>query len=1117
MAILGVMSGRPAAAQVLYGSIVGNVTDQSQAAVSGATVTIIQEVTNLTRDTTTSETGAYTFSTVPTGTYTVRVSHASFKQSLLQGIVVSLNNIARVNFALSVGDVKESVEVTSRAPSLQTDKADVRSELTTKSLIDLPTTNRNFQYLYTTIPGFSNPVNSDALDTSPSRALFYNVNGTSASTVNTRIDGTSSTEVWLPDAVAYIPTLEAIETVNIVTNSFDAEQGLAGGAAVNVQLKSGTNQLHGSAFEFHNDNALNAKPVLLPATQNKPKSIDNTFGGSFGGPIKKEKLFYFTSIEQQRLRRTGTAFATVPTPGMRIGDMSASTTPIYNPFSGNADGSGRVPFQDTRVPDSMIEPIVKKIIDLVPLPNRTGTTNNYFASDPLNFDRLKWDTKINWNASQKMNMYGRFSILRFDMLNTEEFGPLGGNPIARNPQGDPGTGFGGDKAVSIGGSYIVSPSFVIDGNFGWNHQDTNVQQGRLNEQLGLNYLGIPGTNGPRNFEGGWPRFLVGWTGIQASDFTPYGTCCPFMPAFQHDPQYQYVANASWLKQNHNIRFGAEYYIQGLDHTQAEIPGVAFHGAQGGFGFTGGTTALKGGPAPNLYNEYSSFLLGLSSFTGKINLVNAPIVLRTQMWSAYIRDQWQVTPKLTVNYGTRWEYFPIPMRDTRGIETYDFATNLVHVCGVGSIPSDCGISMSKSEFAPLVGIAYRATSTFVIRAGFGLTFDPFNLAKNLRGNYPVEVALNLQAPNSFSYATELKNGIPAIPNPVLGNGIIPIASDVPFSTLTKDFTRGYIMSWNFTLQKELLWGFTGQAGYVATRSIKQLGFVDQNVGIPGGGVASEPLFAQYGRTAISRILQGIGNNHYDSLQTTLSRRLSHGLTMNLAYTWSKVISLCCDPNSTGSLGIQAPGYLRLNRSVASINEPNVFALTGIAELPFGKGKQYLNRGGLVSALAGGWQANGIFTVLSGLPFTVTSSATACNCPSNTVRANQIKPNVAILGGTGPGQAYFDPTAFAPLTTPGFGTAGFLSLKGPTAKNLDFSLFRKFQMTERFAMEFRAEAFNLTNTPHWGNPSGLNVSNMSLNPDGSIKDLGGFGVITTTRPNGRESVDERNLRLGLRFSF
>jgi hypothetical protein len=173
--------------------------------------------------------------------------------------------------------------------------------------------------------------------------------------------------------------------------------------------------------------------------------------------------------------------------------------------------------------------------------------------------------------------------------------------------------------------------------------------------------------------------------------------------------------------------------------------------------------------------------------------------------------------------------------------------------------------------------------------------------------------------------------------------------------------------------------------------------------------------------------------------------------------------------------------------------------------------------LVSALAGGWQANGIFTVLSGLPFTVTSSATACNCPSNTVRANQIKPNVAILGGTGPGQAYFDPTAFAPLTTPGFGTAGFLSLKGPTAKNLDFSLFRKFQMTERFAMEFRAEAFNLTNTPHWGNPSGLNVSNMSLNPDGSIKDLGGFGVITTTRPNGRESVDERNLRLGLRFSF
>jgi hypothetical protein len=429
--------------------------------------------------------------------------------------------------------------------------------------------------------------------------------------------------------------------------------------------------------------------------------------------------------------------------------------------------------------------------------------------------------------------------------------------------------------------------------------------------------------------------------------------------------------------------------------------------------------------------------------------------------------------------------------------------------------DCGVEQSKRLFAPRVGIAWRPKEDFVIRAGYGITVDPYSLARPMRTNYPLLVVLNIQGANAFTPAGRLSTGIPLIPTPDLGNGVIDIAPQVAANSLEKEYQRGYIQSWNFTLQKKLLWGFVGQAGYVATRQINQVGFRELNYAPINAGNAGRILAARFGRTAETRLVAPIGNSQYDSLQTSLERRMATGAQIGVSYTWSKSMGICCNENSDGLAAIQIPEYYDLNRSVTNIHTPHNLTINGTWELPFGRGKKWATSGPL-SWLAGGWQVNGILSAVTGSPFYVTSSGTSLNAPGSAQRADQVKENVEILGGAGRGQSYFDPLAYRAVTEARFGTAGFNSLRGPGIFNLDSSVFREFRITERWRMQFRAEAFNTTNTPHFANP-GTNVSNLQLNPDGSIRNLGGYTEITGLANTGRDGIDERVFRFGVRLSW
>jgi hypothetical protein len=1099
----------PASGQVLYGSIVGTVKDATGGVLPGATVTITHKETKATREAVTDAAGAYRFPTLQPGTYTVVVTMSGFRSYTRDDVPVTLNTVSRVEAALGVSQLQESVTVSADSAVLQTDRAEVRQELRSRELTDLPVPlGRNYQELFRTLPGFTPPEDAHSVPSNPSRALTFNVNGSSNQGNNTRIDGVSSTNVWLPHVVAYVPALESIETVNVVTNNFDAEQGLAGGAAISVQIKSGTNSVRGSAFEYHFNEKMRAQNYFTPPGTSKGKWRDNQYGGTVGGPIRRNQLFYFLSYEGTRQRRNVPNTLSVPTAAVRRGDFTATGTTIFDPSTGNADGTGRTAFAGNVIPNDRISPVAKKIIPFLPLPNLRNADgsvpefNNYFIQPLFVFNRWTVDSKVNWNATDRLQIFGRYSQLNFYQNNEAVFGDqLQGNP---GGGGNPGTGWGDTYNFSGGANYTLGSNVVFDANVGWVRMGSNVEMSDLKENKGLNWLGIPGTNGPNPWEGGTPF-------IDLDGYSDLGTTQDFMPYYRNDDQYQTVANLTWLKGKHSLRFGADLYYTALNHIQPEILDDSF-GARGGFNFNAGPTQLRGGPGGTNFNSFGSFLLGLPSEAGRLKLNVAPYTTRSWQYSFYARDQWQIGSKMTLSYGTRWEYFPIPTRADRGLERYNLDTNMMEVGGLGSVPRDLGVSMQKTLFAPRLGLTYRITDSAVVRGGFGITNDPYSLARSMRTNHPILLNLIDEAPNSFSWVRPIEEGIPEIPDPDLGNGIIPVPGNVTVVTLPKVFKRGRVESWNVAFEKELAWGLVGQATYVGTRQVNQLGIREQNWSPIGGGSAGRQLFQEYGRTAATLLVAPLGNSHYNGLQTSLNRRFRNGFQFNVNYTLSRAIGIAGAPNSDNQPRVRIPDYYYLNTAISDIDRTHVMNVRSIAELPFGTGRHWLNEGGLLSAIVGGWQLNNVLSFRSGRPFSVTASGTSLNSPGSTQMADQIKDDVEILGGVGRGNSYFDPFAFAPVTEARFGNAGFNTLRGPGVAQWDLGLFRQINLSGRKNVQVRVEAFNLTNRPQFNNP-GSNRSSLQLNPDGSIRNLNGYTEITSTTG----SKSERQVRVGLRLGF
>ena len=1077
-------------AQVLYGSLLGDVEDPSRAVLPGAAVTVTNRDTGLQRETTTDGSGSYAFRDLQAGVYDLRVMLPGFKSYVKAGVIVTLNNIAREDVRLEVGGTTETVTVTATA-LLQTMRADVSAELDKTQVTNLPIGSaRNFQQLYKLIPGASPPVELHSDAGNPQRSLGTNFNGVSRSNNNTRLDGATVSYPWLPHIMAYVPPAEALETVNIVTNSFDAEQGMAGGAAVSVSIKSGTNEYHGSGHWFHTNSALRARNYFFVGTE-IPKNLLNQFGGTFGGPIKKNKLFFFANWERTARRQNASAFRTIPTEALRRGDFSGTGALIYDPATGSPDGTGRQLFPNNRIPADRIDPAALKMIQLIPAPNVAAFPSNYFATGTYVFDRDNYDFKINYNPGIRSSIFARYSISPSDIFDPPSLGDAGGDALAG---GQPGRAPGRVQSAAVGGTYTLSEHVLLDANFGFTRQRLGAENVDIDQNYGLDALGIPGTNGPDRLQGGYPRFVI-------TGFSSIGNPNVSNPFLFSDNQYVAVGNLSWLRGSHWLRFGGEYTYYTINHFQ---PQAAF-GPRGGFTFTGGLTSLRGGPGPTLYNGFADFLLGLPQSMGKdLQFIN-PASVRMPSWGVYARDQWQINRKLTLNYGMRYEYYPFATRADRGGERYDPETDRVLVGGLGGVPENAGVEVGKGEIAPRLGIAYRVNDKTVARAGYGISVDP-NSFRNLRDAYPATISSQFSGASTLQAAGSLRTGIPAVPLPDLSQGIVELPRTVGTQTFPRVFNRGYIQSFNATIQRDVGAGFIAQAAYVGSRAIRQTANVNINASGPGGGNDGRAL-SRFGRIATINMLMPFNTATYDSLQAQLTRRVSAGSLLGVSYTLSKAINYA-DNSDSGLTWNWQPMWER-NRALADFDRTHNLQIYGIYELPFGRDRKWASDG-LPALIAGGWQLNGVLSAMSGTPFTVTSSATSLNAPGNTQTADQVLDTVRSLGGVGRGNSYFDPNAFAPVTGVRFGNSGRNTLRGPGLVNLDASLFRDFTVGAGRTLQFRAEVFNLTNRPAFNNP-GANASSPTRAADGTILNLNGYTEITSAQ------ATERQVRFALRMIF
>jgi len=1083
--------------QVLYGSLTGTISDPTGAAVPNSKIEVVNVATGVTRQATSDERGAFQFNDLQAGQYRVTITSANFSTIKQDGIKIETNTVRRLEAKLQVAQVAESISINASALSLQTDRADVNNQITKSQVVNLPfagSQGRNFQSLYKLLPGFSPPAELHSDAGNPQRALGSNVNGASYSNNNTRIDGATVSYPWLPHIVAYVPPAEAIEAVNLVSNSFDAEQGMAGGAAINVTIKSGTNQFHGSGHWYHTNSKVQARNFFFTGNQ-LPKNLLNQFGGTFGGPIVKNKLFFFSNWERTTRRRFASAFRTVPDANLRQGDFSATNTNIYDPATGTGNGVGRTIFPGNVIPRSRFDPASVIMTGLIPTANQPVFPSNYQAVGTYIFNRDNADFKVNYNPTEKASIFARYSFSPSDIFDPPSLDKALGDALTG---GQPGRAPGLVQTAAIGGTYTISPRMLFDGNIGFTRQRISAENIDIDKNYGLDELKIPGTNGSDRLQGGYPRFNI-------SGFSAIGNPNVSNPFLFRDNQYSATANLSWIRGSHSIRMGGDYTYYTINHFQ---PQAAF-GPRGGFNFTGGLSVLNavGAPASNAFNGFADFLLGQAQGLGKdIQFIN-PAAVRMPGYGFYIRDSWQVNRKLTVNYGVRFERYPFATRDHRGGERYDASTDKVLVGGVGSTPTDTGVEIGLGQLAPRLGIAYRANEKTVIRAGYGISIDPDSF-RRMRDSYPATISSQFSGATSFQAAGNLRTGIPAVVVPLINQGTIDLPLAVGTTTFPKKFERGYIQSFNFTIQREIGMGFNLQAGYVGTRSIRQTAIININAALtPGSGNAGRALAMLYpGRIGAINLYTPFNTSNYNSLQTQLKRSLGANGLFGLSYTWAKAISF--NDNNDSGLSWNSPELWARNRALAGFDRPHNLQVYSVYELPFGKGQKMLTSG-VGSWLLGGWQTNGVLSILSGTPFTVGTAGTSLNAPGNAQTADQILSDVKILNGVGPGRSWFDPNAFAPVTAVRYGNTGRNILRGPGSFQLDASVFRNFQVTEKIRLQFRAESFGITNTPRFANP-GATVSNMTRNADGSVRALNGYTEILG-------ASGEREIRFALKMFF
>lgn len=1071
--------------QAVTGSLVGTVTDSSAAAVPNAKVALVETRTGISQTTTSNQSGNYSFPSLQPGNYRVEVEVQGFRKAIKTGIDVLVNSTVRTDVELTPGAVNEVINVQAETTLLQTDRSDTGRKIETRQLADLPLTyNRNFQSLLNLVPGTVRAFRPHSEFFNAQDSLSTRVNGQSRMSNNVQMEGVDNNQ-RTGLLTAMIPPIEALQTVDVTTSNYEAELGRAGGAVTNVNFKSGTNEIHGSLFEFNKVSRLGARSFFASS---KPVTTYNMFGGTIGGPIVKNKTFYFADFQGVRDRRGDYFQYTIPTAAFRTGNLSAAAQPIYDPATGDASALNRLPFAGNIIPAARISPISAKVLSLIPAPNRgTGLSQNWEISTVRKKDTNGGDVKVDQQISDKDRLNVRYSIQRSELFDPPLYGVKGGGP-----RDFAGTGIQKAYNGAIGYTRVWSPTWLSEVRLGIMYYRNNADNAdkalKTAEELGIRGVNVSDfTGGVSSFNiNGFSNPVVGYSAS--------------LPWERGETNLNFVVNTTKTLGNHTIKFGVDYrrnrdellqnqtfnprgrYTFNEANTQ-----LITRNAAGVIGVSGSTT---------LGNSFAAFLLDRPNQFGR----DLPLIFPTfiqRPWFSYVQDKWQVNQKLTVDIGLRHELWPpgIP-RATAGFSNYDPSNNSLVIAGVGGNAPNLGRKNYLTNFAPRFGAAYRHNEKTVVRMGYGISWAPL-VDNGYAFNFPVRENNSFEANNAWSPAGAMADGFPAFkPFTIPTNGIISNAPNQVYNTIDRNVRESYIQSWNIAIQRTLPKNLVLEAAYVGNHGVGIKAINNINAGlIPNAGVNGRPLFQKFGRNADTNDIYFGTSTNYNSLQVKLDRRFANGFALTTAYTYGKAIDLSGADN--GGLWV----YInpQRNRARADGDRRHVFTQSYVYELPFGKGKQFLTSGP-AAQIFGGWQINGLLTLMTGEPFNLSVAGGIINAPGNANTPN-INGEFKTIKNVGPGTFWFDTSVFSNPATGTFGNLGRNILSGPAFAHVDASIFRTFKVTERFAAQFRLETINFTNTPHFNNPNGDITS-----PN--------FGRVTGVNgaPNG-----PREIQLGLKVTF
>jgi hypothetical protein len=1085
---------------VLFGqfeaaTVLGTIRDTSGAVIPNCKVTLENVNTGVAISTNTDGNGNYEFVNQHLGMYKVRAEAPGFQTAEASSFELTTNARQRVDLALTVGQATTQVTVSGAASVLETETSSRGQVISQAQIVELPLNGRAYADLTLLAPGVAKSALENQADSS--RDASFNVNGARSELNNFMLDGVdnnaygTSNQGFSNQVVQANP--DSLAEFKIETNNYSAEFGRASGAVISATIKSGTNKYHGELWEFFRNTVLNAQGFFKPVGGGSLPYNQNQFGGSFGGPIKKDKLFFFADFEGFRRVSHPVQFATLPTTAMDQGNFSAYGVPIENPITGATYPNGIIPA-------SAFTPLGTAVLAALPAPNLPGNSNNYESAPADTFNNNKGDFRADYFLSQKLTFFARYSQGQTNIFNPDSIP----NPVSTSNNN--GNVEVLSKEAVAGATWTISPTSILEARLGISY----MIAGKTPPSLGLNtpQFVIPGEPTSPSLAGG--LFTVGLNG----GLTAWGRSSSnpqFQDPFVGDPKVVFTK----IVRRHTIKTGFEFQL--VDTAVND-----FHPQYGTENYTGSFSD------PDFFNNPSA----LNSLTGvqkqvysvadfifgadnHYELDNNPVAhLRQRMYFGYVQDDWKVSDKLTVNLGLRYEFATPQYERNNNLSNFLPSASALIYATSGSLYDRALVHPDFHNFAPRLGLAYQVDHKTVIRSGYGISFVQFNrmggenlLAYNgpsivdaFIDQVPTQgICSSGNTPAGSCFRTTPQGFPTNFASPSFFN---PLNTEVRY--IPENERTPYVQSWHFTVQREIARDLLLDVAYVGNHSVGLIILGDENQAVPNAlgqnlSLAARRPFKNFNTIEIS---YNGGFGTYNGLQTKLEKRFHSGFYLLNSFTWSKAID-----NAPGHLenydGDNSRGNfydMADDKGLSSYNQPLNDTLSILYDLPFGRGRRFKPANSILDAIAGGWGVNVINTMFSGLPLNVTYSATTQASESSLTTPRPNLTGAPFYLSNGNPIDYLNAAAFSvPSYTQPWGTTPRNNVRDPAFYELDFGLHKNFPLfSEGRFLQFRAEAFNLLNKTNFG-PPGTLTSNSS-----------GFGVFTSTFP-------ARQVQLALKLIF